>query len=169
MSSARAGAPRRQMSLHYMNSHPSLKTKRSQTRRFIRSHIGSWTQQLVKQNSGESETDEIDESHTQDIYCSSDRADRNSINVEAAGSTSSSASLSSRSQTLDWVAGTTTLGSHDEKRLALPRTNKSLGRFASSPSLSYSIEDISAGTLDPFQTYPSSFPPGFVNRCIKYS
>jgi hypothetical protein len=162
MSSARRGARRRQLSFHYMNSRVSFKIERPQSRHSMRSHISSRTQQLVKHNSGELESDDIHESYAQD------RAENN-INIEAAGSTSSSASLSNRSKGPHWVVGNRARGSHDENGQALTRTDKLRGRAASSPSLSlYSIDYTSAGTLDPFQTYPSSFPPGFVNRCIKY-
>jgi hypothetical protein len=114
---------------------------------------------LVKQNSRESETDEIDESHAQDIYRSN-----NIINIEATGSTSSSASLLNCSQALDRVAGKTAQGSHDEKVPALTRTNKFLGRAASSPSLSvYSIDYTSAGTFDPFYTYQLRFLSKLIN------
>jgi hypothetical protein len=173
MSSAEVSTPRRQMSFHF-NSHPSLKTERSQRLHCIRSHAGRWTQQRIKQqrikqHSGESETD-IYESHAQDINLCSDRASWNSIEVEAAGSTSSSASLPSRSQTPDWATSKTTPGSHNGNGPALNRGNKLLGRSASSPSESlYLIDYIGAGTLDPFHTYPSKFLPKFINSCITYS
>jgi hypothetical protein len=169
MSSAGDSTPRRQMSFHFINSPPSLKTERSQRLHCIRSHAGRWTQQRIKQHSRESETD-IYESHAQDINLCSDRASWNSIEAEAAGPTSSSASLPSRSQTLDWATSKTTPGSHNGNGPALNRANKPLGRSASSPSESlYLIDYIGAGTLDPFHTYPSRFPPRFINSCIMYS
>jgi hypothetical protein len=184
MSSAGDSIPRRQMSCHFINSHPSLKTERSQRLHCIRSHAGRWTQQRIKQqrikqqrikqqriiqHSGESETD-IYESHAQDINLCTDRASWNSIEAEADGSTSSSASLPSRSQTPDWATSKTTPGSHNGNGPALNRGNKPLGRSASSPSESlYLIDYIGAGTLDPFHTYPSRFLPRFINSCITYS
>jgi hypothetical protein len=175
MSSAGGCTPRRQMSFHVIKSDFSLKTERSQKRHCIRSHVGCWTQQRIEQqriehHSGESETDEIYESHARDINRCSDRAGWNSIAVEAVGSKSSSSSLPSRSQTPDSATGKTTPGSHNGRRPALNKDNKQLDRSASSLSESlYLIDYIGAGTLDPFHTYPSRFPPKFINSCITYS
>lgn len=171
MSSARGAAPRKQMSFHFINAHPSSETERSRSRYFIRSHIGTWTWQQSQQNSGGPETDDVDESHAQNINHSMHRVDRNSIEVEAATSTSCSPSLSISSQTPHWATGKTIPGSHDGSGWGLTTTdtNRALDQSASGLSGSlYSMDYISAGTLDPFQTYPSSFPPEFVNKCITY-
>jgi hypothetical protein len=89
--------------------------------------------------------------------------------VENAASTSSSAIPSLRSRTLDCPTRKTNLGSHDRDRLALAKSNNTLGQSAPRPSSSlYPIGFISASILDPFQTYPSRFSACVVNWCIKY-
>lgn len=169
MSSARRCAPNRHASFHNMNSRVSFQTESSQSRHLIWSHISTWMPQEVTQTFGESESDNNNRSHAPAISYFNAGAET-TIKMEAGVFPSSSTSPSNRSQSTDWEVGKTARSSCDENRPAVIRTNKVKAKGASNPSLLlYSIDYTSAGTLDPFKTYPSSLPPGFVNWCLKYS
>jgi hypothetical protein len=164
-------------SFHFINGHPSSETEKSQTRHFVRSHIGRWISKQVKGHSGGSEAEETDDGHARVVDRHRDRADRSSIEVEITSSTPFSSSSSSRcsssptvsTQTKDWLTEQTTPGIHDGSGLALASTNSALKRSASSPPWSpYWIDYVGSGTLDPFQTYPLSFPTNLVNKCDTY-
>jgi hypothetical protein len=161
--------PRKGESFPFINVTPGSATESSHSRLLIRSHVGSWVRQQTKQNSEASDTDEVDNGHTQDITCSTHRAGLNSIELEAATSTSLSASLTIGCQTPDLATGQTPLGGHDDNGLDLLWNNNALEISASGLCRSlYSIDYISVDTLDPFQTYPSNCPPALVNWCTKY-
>jgi len=170
MSSSGRGGVQRRQTFHFINSRPSSESERVQTLHFIRSHVGSWAKQFIKQNSVKSEIEEVDESYVQHID-SSGGADWNSLDGEAAAF-SSSLSSSTDSQNSDSTTGNTTPSSHDVNGQALTRPNKTAKRSASAPSCLYkplnSVDCVSAGSLDPFRTYPSGFPPDFVNWGISY-
>jgi hypothetical protein len=166
MSSEEGGTARRQKSFYFINAKPALKTERSQTQFFVRSHVSRWRWQQIEGHSRESETNKINNSDAQDVNHSRDRANWNSIKVKAA---LSSASPTVGSQTQDRITGPINPSSHDRSGLALTGTNNALERSVSGPFRSlYSIDYIGSGTLDPFQTYPSSFPPAFINWCNTY-
>jgi hypothetical protein len=160
--------PRKGESIPFINVTPGSATESSHSRLLIRSHVGSWVWQ-TKQNSGASDTDEVDDGHTQDVERSTHRADLNSTEFKTATSTSPSASFAIGCQTLDLVTDQTSSHGHDYNGLDLPRSNSAPELSTSSPCGSlYSIDYISISALDPFQTYPSKFPPAFVNWCTKY-
>lgn len=171
MSSAERGGIQRRQTFHFINSRPSSESERRQTLHFIRSHVGSWAKQFIKQNSVKSEAEEVDESYVQHIN-SSGGADWNSLDGEAAEFPSSSASPSTDSQNSDSATDNTTPSSCDVSGQTLIRPYKTAKRSASAPScLSHplnSVDCVSAGFLDPFQTYPSGFPSEFVNWGINY-
>jgi hypothetical protein len=162
--------PQKQRSFLFLNTTPGSATESSHIRLLVRSHIGSWVWQQTKQNYGASDTDEVDDGHTQYVKGSSHRADLNSLEFEAATSTSPSDSLTIGCQTPDLATGQTPSHSHDDNGLDLPRSNSAPELSSSNPCGSlYSMDYISVATLDPFQTYPSNtFPPAFVNWCTKY-
>jgi hypothetical protein len=125
-------------------------TESSHSRLLVRSHVGSWVWQ-TKQNSRVSDTDEVDDGHTQDVKRSTHRADLNSTEFKAATSTSPSASFAISCQTLDLVTDQTSLYGHDNNSLDLPRRNSVPELSTSSPCRPlYSIDYISIGALDPF-------------------
>jgi hypothetical protein len=158
--------PQKQRSFLFLNATPGSATESSHSRLLVRSHVGSWVWQQTKQNSGASDTDEVDDGHTQYVKRSTHRADLNSLEFAAATSTSPSDSLTIGCQTPDLATGQAPSGGHDDNGLDHNAPKLS----ASSPCISvYSIDYISVATLDPFQTYPSNnFPPAFVNWCTKY-
>jgi hypothetical protein len=169
MPSKESIVPQKRRSFPFINATPDSATERSHSRLLIRSHVGSWVWQQTKQNSGALDTDKVDDSHTQDVKRSTHRADWNSIEFEAATSTLPSASLTIGCQTPDLATCQTSSRGHDDNGLDLARSNNTPELSVSSPRGSlHSIDYISVGTLDPFQTYPSNFPPAFINWCAKY-
>jgi hypothetical protein len=168
LSSVESIMPQKRRSFPFINVNPGSATESSHSRLLVRSHVGSWVWQ-TKQNSGASDTDEVDDGHTQDVKRSTHRADLNSTEFKAATSISPSASFVLGCQTLDLVTDQASLHGHDNNGLDRPRSNSVPEPSTSSPCGSlYSIDYISIGALDPFQTYPSKFPPAFVNWCTKY-
>jgi hypothetical protein len=166
MPSEEGGTARRQKSFYFINAKPASKTERSQTRFFVRSYVSRWRWQQIEGHSRASETDEINNGGGQDVDHSRHRADWNSIEVKAA---SYSASPTVGSQTQDRVTGPRTPSSHDGSELALTGTNNALEQSASGPFRSlYSIDYTGSSTLDPFQTYPSRFPPTLISSCNTY-
>jgi hypothetical protein len=156
-------------SFPFINVIPGSATQSSHSRLLVRSHVGSWVWHQTKQNSEVSDTDEVDDDESQDVKCSTHGADLNSTEFKAATSISPSASFVIGCQTLDLVTDQTSSHGHDNNGLDLPRRNSAPELSTSSPYSSlYSIDYISIGALDPFQTYPSKFPPAFVNWCTKY-
>jgi hypothetical protein len=170
MPSEESIVPRKGESFPFINVTPGSATESSHSRLLVRSHVGSWVWQQTKQNSEASDTDEVDNGHTQDITCSTHRAGLNSIELEAATSTTLSASLTIGCQTPDLVTGQASSGGHDDNGRDLLRSNNAPELSASGICGSlYSVDYISVATLDPFQTYQSNhFPHAFVNWCTKY-
>jgi hypothetical protein len=162
--------PQKRRSFPFINATRGSASERSHSRLLVRSHASSWVWQQTKQNSVASDTDKVDDGHTQDVKRSTHRADSDSVEFEAATSTSPSASLTIGCQTPVLATGQTPLGGHDDDGLDLLRNNNAPELSASGLCGSlYSIDYISVATLDPFQTYPSNnFPPAFVNWCTKY-
>jgi hypothetical protein len=158
------------MSFPFINVTPGSATDSAHSRLLVRSHVGSWAWQQTKQNSGASDTDEVDDGHTQGVKSSTHRADWNSIKLEVATSASSSTPLTIGCQTQDLVTDQTSSGGHDDNGLDLPRSSNAPGPSASSPCGSlHSIDYIGGGNFDLFQMNPSNnFPPAFVNWCTKY-
>ena len=139
------------VSFPFINVTPGSATDSEHSRLLVRSHVGSWVRQQTKQNSGaSSDTDEVDDGHTQGVKLSTHRADWNSIKLEVATSPSPLAVTDNGPD--------------------LPRSNTTQGVYASSLNRAlYPIDSIDVGFFDPFQTYPSNnFPPAFVNWCTKY-
>jgi hypothetical protein len=168
MPSEESIVPQKRRSFPFINVTPGSATESSHSRLLVRSHVGSWVWQ-TKQNSRASDTDKVDDGHTQDVKRSIHRADLNSTEFKAATSTSPSAALAIGYQTLDLVTDQTSSHGHDNNGLDRPRSNSVPELSTSTPNRSlYSIDYISIGALDPFQTYPSKFPPAFVNWCTKY-
>jgi hypothetical protein len=159
------GTARRQKSFYFINAKPVSKTERSKTRFFVRSYVSRWRWQQIEGHSRASETDEINNGDAQDVNHCRHRADWNSIEVKAA---SYSASPTVGSQTQDRVTGPSTPSSHNGSKLALTGTNNALERSASGPFRSLYSIDNGSSTFDPFQTYPSRFPPGLVSSCNAY-
>jgi hypothetical protein len=158
MPSEESIVPRKGESFPFINITPGSATKSSHSRLLIRSHVGSWVWQKTKQTSELSDTDEVDDYHSQDVKRSMHGTDSNSIQIEAVTSTSLSASLTIGYQTPDLATSQTPSGGHDDNGRDLPRNNNA-------PELS----DIGVSTLDPFQTHLSdNLPPAFVNWCTKY-
>jgi hypothetical protein len=161
--------PRNWRSFPFINANPGSATERSHSRFLVRSHVGSWIWQQTKRNSGASDTDEVDDSHAQGVKRSMHRANWDSIEFEATTSTTPLASLTIGCQTPDLATGQTSTRRHDDNDLDLLRSSNAPEL---SPSglyrLLYSTDYISIGTLDPFQMYPSNFPPAFVNWAITY-
>jgi hypothetical protein len=165
MPSEESIVPRKGESFPFINVTPGSATESSQSRLLVRSHVGSWVWQQTRHNSEMSDTDEVDDDESQDVKRSTHGADGNSIEFEAATSTSLSATLTIGCHIPDLATGQTPSASHDDNGLGHNAPELS----GSSPCISlYSIEYVTVGTLDPFQTYPSKFPPAFVNWCTKY-
>jgi hypothetical protein len=159
------------VSFPFINVTPGSATDSEHSRLLVRSHVGSWVRQQTKRNSGaSSDTDEVDDGHTQGVKSSTHRADWNSIELEIATSASSSTPLAIGCQTPDLVTDQTSSGGHDDNDLDLPRSSNAPGPSAFSLCGSlHSIDYIGVGTFALFQMYPSiNFPPTFVNWCTKY-
>jgi hypothetical protein len=185
MSSEESIVPRKGESFPFINVTPGSATESTHSRFLIRSHVGSWVWQQTKQNSEALDTDKVDDAldtdkvdaldtdkvddgHTQDVNRSTHRADAdgNHTEFEATQSTSLAASLTIGCQTPDMATGQRSSRGRDDNGPDLPDEPK---LSASDPRRSlYSIDYISVDTLDPFQTYPSKFPPAVFNWCIKY-
>lgn len=169
MPSPEGATSRRQMSFHFVNAHPSSETESLQSRHFVRSHVGSWVWQQTKQSSRTVENDENDDRYAQDVRPWRDKAGWNTAELLGVGSATSSTSLPISTHSPETETSRTAPSVHNGKEISLPRMNNTLERsaFGSSGSV-HSIDYISGGSLDPFQTYPSGFPSNFVNWCHKY-
>jgi hypothetical protein len=153
------------VSFPFINVTPGSATDSAHSRLLVRSHVGSWVRQQTRQNSGASDTDEVDGGHTQGVKSSTHRADWNSIKLEIATSASSSTPLTIGCQSPEQTSS----GGQDDNGLDLPRSSNAPGPSAFSLCGSlHSIDYIGVGTFDLFQMYPSNnFPPAFVNWCTK--
>lgn len=158
------------MSFPFINVTPGSATDSAYNRLLVRSHVGSWVWQQTKQNSGASDTDEVDDIHTQGVKSSTHRADWNSIKLEVATSLSSSTPLAISCQTPDLMTDQMSSCGHDDNGLDLSRNSNALSPYGFSLCGSlHSIDYIGGEKLDLFQTNLSNnFPPGFVNWCTKY-
>ncbi|KAJ5612034.1 hypothetical protein N7510_005228 [Penicillium lagena] len=157
MTSARGSVPRRQRTFHFVNAHPFSDTESFETRHFLRSHVGSWVWQQIKQKSTISETDEPRE-RSQCANLSTNNPDWTS--VEDIG---------------DVPGSSTTKGAQDSGGgVALITSENTLHGSDSHPSRSLytplcTIDHIGNATLDPFQTFSSDFDPMLVNWCNIYN
>ena len=158
------------MSFQFINVTPGSATDSAHSRLLVRSHVGSWVWQQTKQNSGTSDTDEVDDGHTQGIKSSTHRADWNSIKLEVATSPSSSTPLAIGCQTPDLATDQTSSRAHDDNGLDHPRSSNALEPSDPSPCGSlHSIDYIGGGKFYLFQmNLSNNFPPAFVNWCTKY-
>ena len=153
----------------FINVTPGSATDSAHSRLLVRSYVGSWVWQQTKQNSGSSDTDKVDDSHTQGVKISPYRADWNSIKLEVTTSTPPLAPLAISCQTPDLATDQTSSRAHDDNGLDLHRSNNVPSLSASGPCGSlHSIDYISVGTLDPFQTCRSNFSLTFINSCHIY-
>jgi hypothetical protein len=157
MASARGSLPRRQRTFHFVNAHPFSDAESFEARHFLRSHVGSWVWQQIKQKSRVSETDEPGE------------------RSQCADLSANNPGWTSVEDIRDASGSPTTKDTQDSgEGVALITSENTLHRSDSHPSGSLytplcTIDHIGNAMLDPFQTVSSDFDPILVNWCNIYS
>ncbi|OAP57263.1 hypothetical protein AYL99_08001 [Fonsecaea erecta] len=167
----------------FVNARPQTKAEKRQTRTAIRSHIGRWTQENQQKIEGTksaagasasasaSERSSPELSRTDSLSPAESAQSRSQrrpsrVKVAKAGDTDSSSSTSnvdqdSTSDDVDDDTGlTVTAPSH---------LHQGLSPAAAGPSRRPYVQVLGSAVLDPFQTYPSTFPSTLISQCHEYS
>ncbi|KIW34067.1 uncharacterized protein PV07_00867 [Cladophialophora immunda] len=162
----------------FVNARPQTKAEKRQTRTAIRSHIGRWTQENQQKvestnksaaSAGASSKSSPELSRTDSLSpvesAQSQSQRRSRVKVARPGDTDSSSSASNFDQesTSDDVEDDAGLIVTAPSRLRQGLSPASAG--ASRPF----IHVLGSGVLDPFQTYPSTFPSSLISQCHEYS
>ncbi|KAL3705026.1 hypothetical protein TMatcc_008698 [Talaromyces marneffei ATCC 18224] len=134
--------PRTQKSkpIRFVNAYPMSESEKKHSRLIVRSHIGSWTWQQIKERSDSEMGQQIDKQNIS--------VQRKEIENEEEYFASS----------LD-----------DDEELLGREPPATRSPFRPNDSHSTSIHNLGAGNVDPFRTYPSEVPSATVNKCISYS
>jgi hypothetical protein len=119
-----------------------------------------------------SETDNINDGHAQDVIHSREsthKTDRHGDQVDLSTYASPPGTISIGQGNADLAVNKTTPRKHDLLSRAIPGTGGFMELSTSGPDLSLHLPlSFGVGPLDPFQTYPSDFPPTFVSWCNNY-
>ncbi|KAH0842789.1 hypothetical protein FOPE_07943 [Fonsecaea pedrosoi] len=159
----------------FVNARPQTKAEKRQTRTAIRSHIGRWTQENqqkiegTKTATGASTRSSPESSRTDSLSPVEPTQSRSQHPLRVslarpADNTDSSSSASNIDQdsTSDEIEDDTglvvTAPSHLRQRLS-PAARGTARPF---------IRTLGSGVLDPFQTYPSTFPSSLISQCHEY-
>lgn len=124
--------------IRFVNAYPVSDSEKEQSRLIVRSHVGSWTWQQIKERSDSERAQQVG---TQSASESQSKVDNGEANIAI---------------TID-----------DEDLLGQEATAPR-SAFRPINSQSTSILNLGAGNIDPFRTYPSEVPSATVNKCISY-
>ena len=157
------------VSFPFINTTPGLATDSAHSRLLVRSHVSSWIWQQTRQSSRMSDTNVVNDGHTQGAERSTYRAEGDTVKPEVDTSIPPSA-VSCQSPEL--ATDATSSRGNDGNRQDLLGSNHLPGMSGTGLTgalYSNSLDYIGLGVFNPFQTYPlNNLSPVFVHWCIKY-